>query len=43
MSGEGANADGRAMWARVKGRTENELPALDRPVFVCGDEINRLA
>jgi hypothetical protein len=22
------------MWARVKGRTENELLALDRPVFV---------
>ncbi len=34
VSGEGANADGKAMWARVKGRTENELLALDRRVFV---------
>lgn len=34
VSGEGANADGRAMWARVKGRTENELLALERRVFV---------
>jgi uncharacterized protein YbjT (DUF2867 family) len=34
VSGEGANAESRTMWARVKGRTENELLALDRPVFV---------
>jgi uncharacterized protein YbjT (DUF2867 family) len=34
VSGEGANADSKTMWARVKGRTENELLALDRPVFV---------
>lgn len=34
VSGEGAGADSRTMWARVKGRTENELLALDRPVFV---------
>lgn len=34
VSGEGANADSRTMWARVKGRTENELLALDRRVFV---------
>ena len=34
VSGEGAGADSKTMWARVKGRTENELLALDRPVFV---------
>ncbi|PWK82986.1 hypothetical protein C8D88_112237 [Lentzea atacamensis] len=34
VSGEGANAESKTMWARVKGRTENELLALDRPVFV---------
>ncbi|MDX8031503.1 epimerase [Lentzea sp. BCCO 10_0856] len=34
VSGEGANAESNTMWARVKGRTENELLALDRPVFV---------
>ncbi|GAB2850854.1 epimerase [Lentzea nigeriaca] len=34
ISGEGANAESSTMWARVKGRTENELLALDRPVFV---------
>ncbi|SEQ35732.1 NAD-dependent epimerase/dehydratase family protein [Lentzea albida] len=34
VSGEGADADSKTMWARVKGRTENELLALDRPVFV---------
>ncbi|WP_112261626.1 Rossmann-fold NAD(P)-binding domain-containing protein [Lentzea terrae] len=34
VSGEGANADSKTMWARVKGRTENELLALDRRVFV---------
>ncbi|WP_053733423.1 hypothetical protein [Nocardia sp. NRRL S-836] len=34
VSGEGANADSKTMWARVKGRTENELLALDRPAFV---------
>jgi uncharacterized protein YbjT (DUF2867 family) len=34
VSGEGANADSKTMWARVKGRTENELLALDRTVFV---------
>ncbi|WP_434442701.1 epimerase [Lentzea sp. E54] len=34
VSGEGANADSSTMWARVKGRTENELLALDRLVFV---------
>lgn len=28
VSGSGTNADGRQMWARVKGRTENELLAL---------------
>ena len=34
VSGEGADAGSKTMWARVKGRTENELLALDRPVFV---------
>jgi uncharacterized protein YbjT (DUF2867 family) len=34
VSGEGANAESNTMWARVKGRTENELLALDRRVFV---------
>jgi uncharacterized protein YbjT (DUF2867 family) len=34
VSGEGADAEGKTMWARVKGRTENELLALDRRVFV---------
>lgn len=34
VSGEGADAESKTMWARVKGRTENELLALDRPVFV---------
>ncbi|ANZ42140.1 epimerase [Lentzea guizhouensis] len=34
VSGEGADADSKTMWARVKGRTENELLALDRPAFV---------
>lgn len=34
VSGEGANASSSTMWARVKGRTENKLLALDRPVFV---------
>ncbi|NKE58894.1 epimerase [Lentzea sp. PSKA42] len=34
VSGEGANAESKTMWARVKGHTENELLALDRPVFV---------
>lgn len=34
VSGEGANADSKTMWARVKGRTENELLALDRPGYV---------
>ncbi|MEU0885957.1 epimerase [Lentzea sp. NPDC005914] len=34
VSGEGANAESSTMWARVKGRTENELLALDRRVFV---------
>lgn len=34
VSGEGANAESGTMWARVKGRTENELLALDRPLFV---------
>ncbi|GGU34387.1 epimerase [Lentzea flava] len=34
VSGEGANAESSTMWARVKGRTENELLALDRPVHV---------
>jgi uncharacterized protein YbjT (DUF2867 family) len=34
VSGEGANAASSTMWARVKGRTENELLALDRRVFV---------
>ncbi|MET9230760.1 epimerase [Lentzea sp. NPDC003310] len=34
VSGEGADADSKTMWARVKGRTENELLALERPVFV---------
>ena len=33
VSGEGANAESKTMWARVKGRTENELLALDRRVF----------
>src|SRR5688500_6258338 len=34
VSGEGANAESNTMWARVQGRTENELLALDRRVFV---------
>ncbi len=34
VSGEGANAESRTMWARVKGRTENEVLALERPAFV---------
>ncbi|HEX8864624.1 MAG TPA: epimerase [Lentzea sp.] len=34
VSGEGADASSTTMWARVKGRTENELLALDRRVFV---------
>jgi uncharacterized protein YbjT (DUF2867 family) len=34
VSGEGADAESGTMWARVKGRTEGELLALDRPVFV---------
>ncbi|KJK48867.1 hypothetical protein UK23_15760 [Lentzea aerocolonigenes] len=34
VSGEGADADSKTMWSRVKGRTENELLALDRRVFV---------
>jgi uncharacterized protein YbjT (DUF2867 family) len=29
VSGQGTNAAGRAMWQRVKGRTENDLLALD--------------
>lgn len=40
----GAGADGRAMWARVKKRTEQELAGLDglnlsifRPAFIRGD------
>ncbi|HEX4191289.1 MAG TPA: hypothetical protein VHZ06_09880 [Marmoricola sp.] len=28
VSGAGSNADGRQMWARVKGETENDLLAL---------------
>ncbi|MFI6094119.1 epimerase [Lentzea sp. NPDC051213] len=34
VSGEGADAGSKTMWARVKGRTENEVLALDRPAFV---------
>jgi uncharacterized protein YbjT (DUF2867 family) len=34
VSGEGADAESKTMWSRVKGRTENELLALDRRVFV---------
>ncbi|HEX7305274.1 epimerase [Lentzea sp.] len=34
VSGQGANAESKTMWARVKGRTENELLALERAVFV---------
>jgi uncharacterized protein YbjT (DUF2867 family) len=29
VSGQGTNAAGRAMWQRVKGRTENDLLAMD--------------
>ncbi|MFS8098727.1 epimerase [Lentzea alba] len=34
VSGEGADAESKTMWARVKGRTENEVLGLDRPAFV---------
>ncbi len=40
VSGQGTNAQGRAMWARVKGQTENDLLALNpntymfRPGFI---------
>jgi uncharacterized protein YbjT (DUF2867 family) len=40
VSGQGTNADGRAMWARVKGETENALLAMPfrayllRPGFI---------
>jgi uncharacterized protein YbjT (DUF2867 family) len=52
VSGEGTNADGRAMWARVKGETEDALSALPfaavynvRPAYIQpqGDARSRIA
>jgi uncharacterized protein YbjT (DUF2867 family) len=34
VSGQGTDADGRAMWARVKGRTENDILALDLDAYM---------
>ena len=34
VSGQGTNADGRSMWGRVKGKTENDLLALHPKAYM---------
>ncbi len=34
VSGAGTNADGRSMWSRVKGKTENDLLAMDLDAYM---------
>jgi uncharacterized protein YbjT (DUF2867 family) len=34
ISGQGTNAEGRQMWQKVKGRTENDLLALDLDAYM---------